>query len=55
MPNIYKMQLHDILMLDDGTRITRVAGGWIYQFEITKFHDAGTVFVPFHNEFMHNT
>lgn len=49
--DIYKMQLHDIQYID-GCSITRVAGGWVYEFKHINEYKGGVVFVPFHNEFM---
>lgn len=43
-PNIYTMKLHDVTGLPDGTRVTRVPNGWLYQFEI------GVAFVPYSSE-----
>ena len=51
MQDIYKMQLHDLKFID-GVAITRVAGGWIYDFPSRNGYVGGVVFVPFHNEFM---
>lgn len=44
--NIYNMALGDVLK-DEGYRILRVAGGWIYH-----FGGSASTFVPFNNEFM---
>jgi hypothetical protein len=47
--DIYKMKLHDKIILDNARLIMRVPGGWIYGFGNEK----GTtdVFVPWDNEF----
>ena len=51
--DIYKMKLHEIIVIEDEMlRITRVAGGWLY--ETIPFNEWGhcITFVPFNNEFM---
>jgi hypothetical protein len=51
MIDIYKMKLHDRIMISPSGRIEfdilRVPGGWIYTNTITS----GAVLVPFNNEF----
>ena len=42
--NIYHLTLHEYTKVDN-VYITRVPGGWVYEFDETA------VFVPFHNEF----
>jgi len=59
---IYKMKLHEEIMIVDGSKIMKVPGGWIYtQFELNQppAGDNGwnetftttSVFVPFNDEF----
>ena len=58
--DIYELNLHDVFIFDNDhgeVYVTRVAGGWIYQFieENGNVHESnplGTTFVPFNNEFM---
>ena len=54
MSEIYKMKLHETLMLDDCLLITRVPGGWIYEISAetgTGGYSLTSVFVPYNNEF----
>lgn len=41
------MELHDTLNTDSNIHITRVPGGWIYNYIIRNY----TVFIPYSNEF----
>jgi len=41
------MQLHDTLETTGNIHITRVPGGWIYNYLIRNY----TVFIPYNNEF----
>ena len=43
---IYDLPLHEWMMVDYGVKVTRVAGGWIY-----NYADRYGVFVPYNNEF----
>lgn len=47
MSNIYTMELHDTLNTDSNIHITRVPGGWIYNYIMRNY----TVFIPYNNEF----
>lgn len=47
--NIYNMCLGEVIKEND-YRILRVAGGWIYTFDVGSV--ISSVFVPFNNEFM---
>jgi len=52
--SIYDLELHEQITLHHGnimTRITRVAGGWLYLQTCSEAYVSVT-FVPFHNEFM---
>ncbi len=40
--DIYKLKLHEQIILDNRTVVRRVPGGWIYN---------DSIFVPFDNEF----
>lgn len=49
MDKIYTLELHESITTGD-FRITRVAGGWLYE---TIVNDGIAItFVPFNNEFM---
>lgn len=59
MKTIYDLKLHES-MWDKNIRITRVPGGWIYQFckairrfkeDETEYKPINSVFVPFNAEF----
>lgn len=43
--DIYKLELHERLYIDNSCFMVRVPGGWIYVFDNCK------VFVPYNNEF----
>ena len=50
--DIYKMNLHERIQLEDGVYVLRVTGGWIYEhgnYDYSKdtFNISSTVFVPF--------
>ena len=53
MNQIYKMKLHEILLLDNQecVEITRVPGGWIYSLAYFDGNKdiINSVFVPYHN------
>lgn len=60
---IYRLQLHETLAIDGAfmdLRVTRVAGGWLYQHIYSTGKDEGidervtTTFVPYHEEFKHD-
>ena len=42
---IYDLTLNEWMMVDFGVKVTRVPGGWIYNY------DRYGVFVPYNNEF----
>jgi uncharacterized small protein (DUF1192 family) len=49
--DLYKMKLHETLMVGRQTEAMRVPGGWIYTaYEVNETALSST-FVPFHNEF----
>ncbi len=48
---IYKMKLHECFTIDKNIVITRVAGGWIYEYHNQNENIPSLVFVPFNNEF----
>ena len=52
MKNIYEIGLHDITKIDECLSITRVPGGWIYEYRYPQANVLQVVFVPFNNEFM---
>jgi len=45
---IYTLKLHEHIVTSDSLIITRVPGGWIYEYSIVD----SLVFVPFSGEFM---
>jgi len=47
MNDIYAMKLHDTLNTEGNINITRVPGGWIYNYVMRNY----TVMVPYHDEF----
>ena len=47
MSNLYNMSLHEILTLEDGIKIIRVPGGWIYRFESYNGESESSCFVPY--------
>ncbi len=47
MTDIYSMKLHDTLNTDSNINITRVPGGWIYNYVMRNY----TVLVPYSDEF----
>ena len=47
MKNLHKMRLHETIRIDQRIKITRVPGGWIYNFIGIKT----STFVPFSHEF----
>ncbi len=51
--NIYKMKLHETIMLNNYLLVRRVAGGWIYESlcESGSSLSISSTFVPFNNEF----
>lgn len=52
--DIYNMELHETLEIDNGVVILRVAGGWIYEYyEEQHSHKEikEMVFVPFNDEY----
>lgn len=55
MSRIYNMKLHQCIDFIDikgrDVNIIRVAGGWIYIYEISE-KILSSVFVPFNNEYM---
>jgi hypothetical protein len=52
MKSIYKMDLHEEVQIGEWLVCMRVAGGWIYSFQIPQTNILNSVFVPFDNEFM---
>ncbi|GAG93406.1 unnamed protein product [marine sediment metagenome] len=59
---IYNMELHHKIIIDDGTEVRRVPGGWIYtRFQLYQVlmpdgqwcenYLPTSVFVPFNDEF----
>lgn len=46
---IYKMKLHEQIG-NAGMNITRVAGGWIYDFVPYNGFNGGVIFVPYDND-----
>jgi len=37
MKSVYDLKLHEVLVLEDGTEVRRVPGGWIYtRFELKQ-------------------
>ena len=56
MSNIYKMLLHERIICDTSTDVTRidivrVAGGWLYYTHSILSNTTNLIFVPFNNEF----
>ena len=51
MENIYELELHETITISDGMLVTRVAGGWIYEFQKPQVNILEIVFVPYDNEF----
>lgn len=53
--DIYDLKLHETteIIKQDGLNyyVTRVAGGWIYQYMRLDCNSMTSVFVPFNNEF----
>lgn len=47
MDDIYTMKLHDTLNTEGNINITRVPGGWIYNYAMRNY----TVMVPYNDEF----
>jgi len=45
--NIYNMKLHNAVTTENNIHITRVPGGWIYNYLIRNY----TVFIPYNDEF----
>lgn len=54
--NIYKMKLHQSIILCDGAVcVTRVASGWVYNFVAYNGFKGGIVFVPYDSTFQGNS
>lgn len=49
--DIYKLKLHQSTNIAEGIIVTRVPGGWIYEFQKPQVNILQPVFVPFNNEF----
>ena len=48
LKELIDMKLHDTILIDSGTKIIRVPGGWIYRFfESHQITMIDSVFVPF--------
>jgi len=47
---IYEMELHERLFISNIMYVTRVPGGWVYEFP-GEGHTAAVVFVPYNEEF----
>ena len=48
---IYGMNLHEVIIIDEDIYVTRVPGGWIYEFRKPQVNILEVVFVPYTNEF----
>lgn len=55
MDEIYKLQLHEKTQLKTpgpaDVFVTRVPGGWLYEYQISTASILEVVFVPFNNEY----
>jgi len=51
VPDVYSMDLHQTITVYDDVLVTRVPGGWIYEFQKPQVNILEIVFVPFNNEF----
>lgn len=49
--DIYQLGLHESLIEDKSIIITRVPGGWLYQYLSQTAANSSPCFVPFSNEF----
>ena len=49
--SIYEMNLNDEIKVSDNLYVTRVPGGWIYQFHRPAASVLEVVFVPYSGEF----
>ena len=54
-PKIYRMDLHETALIDEGMRVHRVPGGWIYMLDMYSTETSfaiTSVFVPYSSEFL---
>lgn len=51
LPAVYSMNLHETITVAEDVLVTRVPGGWIYEFQKPQANILEIVFVPFNNEF----
>jgi hypothetical protein len=49
--SIYDLKLHEWMQVDEYLIITRVPGGWIYEYRRPSVNILEPVFVPYSNEF----
>ena len=48
--NVYDLELHETVAVNDVILVTRVPGGWLYTVNLNHGENTMT-FVPFNNEF----
>lgn len=51
MKTIYELKMHENITIPGDIRVTRVPGGWIYEFRKPHVNILEVVFVPYNNEF----
>ena len=49
--NVYDLELHEGIVIDQTLHVTRVPGGWIYETPSNEEGFYTPVFVPYSNEF----
>jgi len=56
MNEIYRMELHETIKIDNFTEVKRVPGGWLYIIRMMFGSEPvlTTTFIPWHNEFQKN-